>query len=193
MRRCAFHRSRAHQTTGLPLRSDFALRGFTLLEMCVVLLIMGLLLGMTLPAMRTAFVEQELRNDSRQLALMVRTAMLQSDEQSRPYVIDFTSKTLALHPQAPTAHDDDSTTSKAAAARPPAVEADFALDASTKVLVPNPDKAGEWIALPATTWLFQPGDLCHVPRVRLLRGEAWLEMSFNALTGHVEDESTYIP
>jgi len=185
MRRCAFHRSRTHQVS--------ARRGFTLLEMCVVLLIIGLLLGMTMPAMHGAFVEQALRNDSRQFALMVRTAMLQSDEQRRPYVIDFTPKTVALHPQEPTVHDDDSTTAKADETGPTAIEADFDLDSSTKLLVPNPDKAGEWLPLKPTTWLFQPGDLCQVPRIRLLRGDAWLEMSFNALTGHVEDESTYIP
>ena len=32
-----------------------------------------------------------------------------------------------------------------------------------------------------------------MPRVRLERGPAYIEMSFNALTGDVEDETTYLP
>ena len=44
-----------------------------------------------------------------------------------------------------------------------------------------------------TSWTFKPGELCPAMRVRITRGDAWLEMSFSALTGNVEDEKTYFP
>ena len=40
---------------------------------------------------------------------------------------------------------------------------------------------------------FKPGELCPASRVHLGRGDAWLEMSFNALTGNVENEAAYFP
>ena len=47
--------------------------------------------------------------------------------------------------------------------------------------------------MPEISWTFQPNELCPATRVRLSRGNAWLEMSFNALTGNVEKETTYFP
>jgi hypothetical protein len=71
-----------------------------------------------------------------------------------------------------------------------------AFDSSNKVFLPDPTKPGNWIPAPAntpTTWTFQPGELCPVPRVRVTRGDASIEMSFNALTGNVENENVDIP
>jgi type II secretory pathway pseudopilin PulG len=161
--------------------------------MCVVLLIIGILLGVSMPAMRSAFTEQAMRDDSHHLALLVRTAMLRSDEQNRTYVIDLTGTSVALRVQQPASEAGDSTDTGRDQTVLPAEEGDFTFDPSNKFLVPNPDKTGEWIPVTATSWFFQPGDLCRVSRVRLSRGKAWMELSFNALTGNVEDETTYFP
>jgi prepilin-type N-terminal cleavage/methylation domain-containing protein len=173
-------------------------RGFTLLEMCIVLLIIALLLGVTMPSIQSAFVEQGVRRDSHQLALMVKTAMIQSAEQHRPYAIDLTPTTMALHPVGEAAADvdaqpvdtDDSTPVNPATED---VEVTTELDKPNQLLVPDPFKDNAWIAMPPTSWIFQPGDLCPATRVRLERKSAWLEMSFNALTGNVENENTYFP
>lgn len=171
---------------------------FTLLEMCIVLFIIALLAATSMPAIQSAFTEQGLRNDSHQLALLVKTAMLQSAEQHRPYVIDLTANTMALHPldESTPGGDATSNASADATAQNPdldTVETHLRLDPANKLLAPDPDKPNVWIAMPETHWLFQPGDLCPVPRVRLMRGKAWLEMSFNALTGNVEDEAYAFP
>jgi prepilin-type N-terminal cleavage/methylation domain-containing protein len=175
-------------------------RGFTLLEMCMVLFIILLLFGVTMPAMQSAFVEQGLRRDAHQLALMVKTAMIQSAEQHRAYVIDLAAATMALHPvgEAPAQPDASSSTNDdpAAAANSAMTDVDVTseLDASNKLLAPDPQKANAWIDMPpGTQWVFQPGELCPATRVRLTRGEAWLEMSFNALTGNVENETYSLP
>jgi len=179
-------------------RSRRSRRAFTLLEICIVLFIIALLAAASMPAIQSAFTEQGLRNDSHQLALLIKTAMLQSTEQHRPYVIDLTAATMALHPL------DDNTPGTDASANAPSdsasqnpdmanVEAAIRLDPANKLLAPDPNKANVWIPMPETQWIFRPGDLCPVPRVRLTRGKAWLEMSFNALTGNVENEAYTFP
>jgi type II secretory pathway pseudopilin PulG len=167
--------------------------------MCVVLLIIALLFGVTMPAMESAFTEQHVRKDAHQLALMVKTAMIQSAEQHRAYVIDLTSTSMALHPLGEAAKDPDATPDDSdadASAASPAnadVEITDAFDAPNKLLTPDTMKAHAWVEMPPTSWTFQPGELCPATRVRLGRGDAWLEMSFSALTGNVENETTYFP
>ena len=166
----------------------------------MVLLIIALLVGLTLPSMQSAFVEQAVRKDAHQLALMVKTAMIKSAEQHRSYVIDLSPTTMALHPEGEAAADpdasdastdDDSATSNSATVN---VEVTDNLDPSNKLLTPDPQKTNAWMAMPdGTEWVFQPGELCPATRVRLKRGEAWVEMSFDALTGNVENESNYLP
>ena len=70
--------NRAHPRNGGPADGSIFAEGFTLLEMCMVLFIIALLFGVTMPAMQSAFVEQAVRRDAHQLALMVKTAMIQS-------------------------------------------------------------------------------------------------------------------
>jgi len=176
---------------------------FTLLEMMMVLFIIAIMAGLSMPAIESAFTEQAVRKDTHQLALMVKTAMIQSAEQHRNYVIDLTSTTAALHPQgeapadpdAPDATDNASTDADSSTnAAPVDVELTTNLAPPNKLFIPDPVKADSWIEMPdGTQWVFQPGELCPATRVRLKRGEAWLEMSFAALTGNVENETDYLP
>lgn len=175
-------------------------RGFTLLEICTVLFIIVIFLGAMMPAMQSVFVEKAIRDDARQLSLMVKTAMIQSADQNRSYVIDLTSTTMSLHPEgtasdadtdasAPASNSDDSDKSP--------VPEDFVesgtFDQPNKLIVPDPQKRDGWVDMPATSWVFKPGQLCPASRLRMARGDAWLEMSFNALTGNVESEAAYFP
>jgi hypothetical protein len=164
--------------------------------MCIVLFIIVLLLGVTMPAIQSAFVETAVRKDSHQLALMVKTAMLQTAEQHRPYDIDLTSTTMALHPaqadpaavpDVPQAVDNNN------APLIEDIEANTTLDPANKLMEPDPIKVNAWTEMSPTTWTFEPGELCPTTRVRFARGEAWIELSFNPLTGNVENESTYFP
>jgi prepilin-type N-terminal cleavage/methylation domain-containing protein len=175
-------------------------RGFTLLEMCMVLFIIALLFGMAMPAIQSAFVEQAVRSDAHQLALMVKTAMIQSAEQHRAYVVELTATTMALHPMgetsadpdAPPSTDDDAATAAKNSAMA-SVDVTSKFNPPNQLLVPDLHKVNAWIAMPPTSWVFQPGELCPATHVRLARGDAWLEMSFDALTGNVTDETYSLP
>lgn len=172
-------------------------QGFTLLEMCIVLFIIALLAAMMVPAWNSAMAEQAVRNDARELSLMVKTAMLQSTDQHRAYIIDLTPATMSLHPVGvtdsdsnPSASDNDSSEEKSA---PENVRIVQQIDRANKLSLPDPDKPKAWQTVTSATWLFEPGELCPAPRVRLSRGNAWVELSFNPLTGNVENEATYFP
>lgn len=180
--------------------------GFTLLELCIVLFIIVLLAGAAMPAMESAFTEQALRTDAHQLSLMVKTAMIKSGEQQRPYVISLDGKSLLMEPVpdavvaagAATAADSSgpvtSSTADSDADSGPAPE-DVTMSQTLENPLKFPDavKKNTWDVLPSVNWTFTPAGLCPLPRVRLERGNAYIEMSFNPLTGDVEDESTYLP
>jgi prepilin-type N-terminal cleavage/methylation domain-containing protein len=157
--------------------------GFTLLEMCIVLVILAILAGAAMPSIQSALEEQGLRQEGGQIALLVKTGMLRSSEENRAYRLDLSGRDVVLVPVAEEkkAHGED------------APEDPTPLDPADRILLPNPDKPGAWKPLQASSWSFQPDELCPVPRLRLERGRAWMEMSFNALTGNVEDESLYAP
>jgi prepilin-type N-terminal cleavage/methylation domain-containing protein len=174
-------------------------RGFTLLEMIMVLVILAILAGLSLPSVESAFTEQGVRRDSHQLALMVKTAMIQSADQNRAYEIDLSPTEMALHPVGEAAADptaDAATTdgdTSSDSAKPVDIVVTSELDPANKLMVPDPIKANAWESIPPTTWIFKPGELCPATRVRFSRGEAYVETSFDALTGNVVDETASIP
>jgi prepilin-type N-terminal cleavage/methylation domain-containing protein len=73
-------------------------RGFTLIEICIMLVILAILMGVIAPGMPSAMAEAGVRSDARQLSLMVKTAMLQSVEEHRVYVLDLDEKNMSLGP-----------------------------------------------------------------------------------------------
>jgi len=165
----------------------------------MVLVIIAILAGLSMPAMQSAFVEHAVRGDAHQFALLVKTAMIQSAEQHRPYAIDLTATSMALHPVGEAAKDADASSptddnaADTANSTPEDVEVTSVLDPPNRLLIPDPQKVNAWLDMPPTSWIFQPGELCPATRVRLARGEAWVEMSFGALTGNVENEASSFP
>jgi len=173
---------------------------FTLLEMIMVLVILAIMAGLSIPSIQTAFTEQAVRKDSHQLALMVKTAMIKTAEQHRNYEIDLSPTEMALHPVGQTAADPDAEADSDTAddttpvtAAPVDVSVTSEIDSANKLQTPDLTKVNAWVDIPPTTWVFQPGELCPATRVRFSRGPAWLEMSFDALTGNMVNETDYIP
>jgi prepilin-type N-terminal cleavage/methylation domain-containing protein len=175
--------------------------GFTLLELCIVLFILALLAGAAMPAMSSAFTEQELRSDAHRLSMMVKTGMIKSAEQNRPYVLDLAGKSFLLQPvESPVAKPEEGVkpislahTDQEPDPVPVLENVTMELNLTNVFQLPDAHKKNAWETIDHVTWTFQSADLCPLPRVRLSRGNAWIEMSFNALTGNVEDEATSIP
>jgi prepilin-type N-terminal cleavage/methylation domain-containing protein len=186
--------------------------GFTLIEICIVLLILGLLVGVLAPGIQSAFAEQALRADASQLSLMVKTAMLRVAEEHRAYALDLTDTSLALEPlgvDTPAPGSNPSERSALAISIPnPGSRPEAAGDAAAgdddirqtwkltdknQLLLPDPQAAGKWLPLRSAQWIFRPGELCPATTVCFTRGPASLSMNFNALTGNVEDEKSFIP
>ncbi len=165
-------------------------RGFTLLEMCIVLLLIALLAATAMPALSSAFNERALRDDSHGFSLLVKTAMIRSNEEQRPYILSLNGKDLVLAPGA-AAGDESATTPPPSSAPDDASGTEQTLANALKF--PDATKEHTWDALPAVSWTFEPNGLCPLPRVRFERGASYIELGFNALTGDVEDEADYLP
>jgi prepilin-type N-terminal cleavage/methylation domain-containing protein len=173
-------------------------RAFTLIELCIVLFILALLAAAAMPSMESAFKEQALRNDAHQLSMMVKTAVIQSEDQERPYQLTLDGKELVLMPvrDAVSQEKSDGGVGSAAGQDSADDQSDADVDnwtLGTGLKFPDATKKDTWESLPSVRWVFQPRGLCPLPRVRLERGSAYLEMSFNALTGDVENQAAYIP
>ncbi len=194
--------------TKTPIRDGSRLaagvRGFTLLEMIMVLVIIAILAGLALPSFQSAITENAMRKDTHQLALMVKTAMLQSTDQNRAYMIELSPTEMALHPVGEAAADPDvdpdadTTTDDASDVsttnfKPVDVVVTTEIDPDNHLQVPDPLKADAWMAMPPTQWVFEPGELCPATRVRFARGNGWIEMGFAPLTGNVQDEKVSLP
>ncbi len=167
-------------------RRPAAARGFTLLEMCIVLFLIALLAAAAMPALNSAFNERALRDDSHAFSVLVKTAMIRSSEDQRPYILSLNGKELALAPAALSEEE--------AAATPDAPTPQTQTEKLENTLkLPDATKPHVWDAAPALSWTFEPNGLCPLPRLRFERGASYIELEFNALTGDVEDEADYLP
>ncbi len=171
--------------------------GFTLIELCIVLLVMAILMAAIFPSTQALVTESFLRGDARPFALMVRTAMLQSAGEKRPYVLNVSGRSMELHSAQNGEANDDALGAPpghaAPAGDPSRFETSHSLDAGDQLWIPNPRQPSQWIPMPAFSCVFLPGALCPAMHIRLTRGPAFLEMRFNALTGNVESEASYLP
>jgi prepilin-type N-terminal cleavage/methylation domain-containing protein len=152
--------------------------GFTLLEICIVLVILGVLMGVIAPGMQSALNEQAVRSDAHRLSLLVKAGMLRSNEEHRSYVLTLDEKNWSLLPLGDNSAQPDS-------------DSTWQPGSGNKLLLPN--EAGKWLPNLSTQWDFRPGELCPATPVRFTRGKSELEMTFNALTGNVEDERSIFP
>ena len=165
--------------------------------MVVVLVILGILMTVIAPGMQSAFAEQRLRSDASELSLMVKTAMIQCEEEHRTYVLQLSETGLSLAPQAPAKTDDASAPSTTTTDDPKSQDAtateSWQLNQQNQLLLPDPKAAGRWQRIESAQWVFRPGELCPASDVLFTRGEAQLHLNFNALTGNVEKEWSSFP
>jgi type II secretory pathway pseudopilin PulG len=150
-------------------------RGYTLLEVALVVSIVVLLVGAAIPLTSGFVREQRLRDVVRELLVLAKTARTDAMTTGRPTEIIFDKKGFGLR------RPGDEEPSEAAML-PAGMDYTLRPFAAERVLRPDGQR-----------WIFQPTGLLEPVTVRVMEGEAWIEVQFDPLTAGLADESYYIP
>lgn len=150
-------------------------RGYTLLEIALVVTIIVLLIGAAVPLTRGFTREQRLRDTVRELLVLAKTARNDAMTTGQPAEVVFLKDGFLLR----RAGKDERAESFRLPRDMTYVIRPFGSDKMHK-----PDEQ---------RWIFQPSGLCEPIAVRVMEDEAWMEVSFDALTAGLADESYYVP
>jgi len=151
-------------------------RGFTLLEMGLVLFILLLIVGVAIPVTSGLFAEERLRQHANELLLYARTARRLAVSENRPYEIRFAEKAFLLEPYIAGKSARDAVVSSH----------DMASDTLYSVQRWGDKKFGK---PEDESWIFQPSGICEPIRVHFQNGGNWIEFAFNPLTARAEEET----
>ena len=149
--------------------------GYTLLEIALVVTIIVLLVGAAVPLTSGFVREQRLRESVRGLLVLAKTARTEAMTSGRAAEIVFDKQGFVLRRPG----EEEAAESVRLAGGTTYQLRPFAAD---KPLRPDGQR-----------WIFQPTGLCEPLAVRIIEGEAWIEVQFDPLTAGIEDESYYIP
>jgi prepilin-type N-terminal cleavage/methylation domain-containing protein len=155
--------------------SSRRVRGYTLLEVAMVVAIIVLIIGAAIPVTSSFTREQRLRDVVRELLVLAKTARADAMTTGRPSEVVFGKKGFGL--RRPGEEEPSETVSLSSDMR--------------YVLVPfGSDKA---VKPDGQRWIFQPGGLCEPITFRVEQGEAFMEVTFDPLTASIAEESYNIP
>jgi prepilin-type N-terminal cleavage/methylation domain-containing protein len=158
-----------------PPRASRHRAGYTLLEISLVVAIIVLLAGASVPLVTGFTREQRLRDTVRELLVLAKTARTEAMTTGVPSRVIFGKKGFAVFHGA----DED-----------PSVVA--RLPAGTTYLI-RPFGTEKRERPDNQAWLFQPSGLSEPLQVRVIEGDAWIEVEFDPLTAGIVGESYFIP
>ena len=198
----------------LAARTDAAgARGFTLLELVIVMLVVALLGGGAIGYMVLSSDDRALGNASAEVELLAKRARTVAALQQRPYALEFFENKVSLMPLAEAMVDprdreaileaqEYAAAERAAAAEEGApaasgfepVHAGWELDENMRMFVRR-WASDEWLVIDAKNrqvWRFDPEGFCEPVTVRIEVGDSWKESSFHPLTGSIRDSASEI-
>ena len=150
-------------------------RGYTLIEIALVLAIMVLIIGAAVPLSSGFMREQRLRDPVRELLVLAKTARTEAMTTGRATGVVFGKNGFGLlRPGS----DEPSETYKLPRGMSYVIRP-FGSEKSAK-----PD---------GQTWIFQPTGLCEPVTFRLQEDDAWIEVAFDPLTANIGEEAYNIP
>jgi competence protein ComGC len=152
-------------------------KGFTLLEIGLVLFIIVILAGISVPFASGLMGEERLRGSARDLQLLARTARGLAVSENRPYEIKMSPEGFSLEPYLSSEKDALKNTPLGAG-----VEYQILRWGEKELRKPEEEP-----------WIFQPTGLCEPVRFRFQRGGGWIEFVFNPLTASAQDETNFFP
>lgn len=156
-------------------------QGFTLLELCVVLMVMALMIGMAVFSFQGLDGEAAIRRPASELESMAKEAVRRASVYETPQVIVFEKAGFIMR------YRQDKELGK---------NTDEDAKWQRRVTVPPQMKifikrwgATKWVPAPGEHWIISAGGFCEPLEVRLELGESFLQMQFDPLSGGVREES----
>lgn len=171
------------------VRTSNRSRGFTLLEIVVVLGIAAMVMGGAAGFMIYSSDERALRDISGQIELLAKRARTTSILQQTPYALEFRVGIVRLLPLARAG-----IVSKKSSGREEAIES---VDDDKQVILKDGMSlsilrwnSAKWLTTEKNTihvWRFDPDGLCEPVSIRLSLGKSWSEDTYHPLTASIRE------
>jgi prepilin-type N-terminal cleavage/methylation domain-containing protein len=158
-------------------------RGFTLLEMTMVLFIMAIFISVAAFSFQGLTDEQILRTPAAELQRMAREAVSRAGIYEQPETIVFDKTGFGIRYRADASSTAGGNTQYwlRRVQTPPEMR-----------LLMKRWGQNKWIPAAGERWMALPSGICEPLAVRLEWGRSFTEMQFHPLTGGVAEESTYV-
>jgi prepilin-type N-terminal cleavage/methylation domain-containing protein len=168
----------AHLAGEIPGVKNRALRGFTILEVCVVLFIVAVIFVVAVPPAAHLLDEEKLQKPIRELQRFARTARRDAMLEDRAYEVLLLNDSYVLRP---VSNDAGETNNRMNYELP--ADITFAIKRLT-----DRDFARHADA----RWIFSPNGLCEPLTFLFQRGTDWVRLRVDPLTATVQTEESYI-
>ena len=168
-------------------------KGFSLIEIVVVLAIIGLFMGGALGLMAFSSNERALRNTSGEIELLAKRARTIAILRQTPYALEFREGSIRLLPLAETGNPDLKKTKLSSApgaeATVPDKSRQLNLEGGMAVLVRhwNSEKWLPAVKQNVQVWRFDPDGLCEPISIRLTLGKSWAEDTYHPLNATIRE------
>lgn len=174
-------------------RSDLR-RGFTLLEIMLVLVIAALMLGGAVGMMVYSSDERLLRDASGEIEMLAKRARTTAILQQTPYALEFREGIVRLLPLAQAGRDEKRTLGGHRIGGDPVEDEggnrwELPLESGINVFIRrwNTNDLLPTLKNTVHVWRFDPNGLCEPLSVRLTVDESWSEDTYHPLTATVRD------
>lgn len=180
-------------TSAARTRSDRS-RGFTLLEIVIVLLIASLMIGGAVGMMVYSSDERALRDASGEIEMLAKRARTTAILQQTPYALEFREGIVRMMPLAQAGRSEKKMVGGRRSEEESADDGggtrwELTLDNGIQVLIRRWNSAA---LLPTDketvhVWRFDPSGLCEPLSVRLVLDKSWTEDTYHPLTASIRD------
>lgn len=175
-------------------KTNNASRGFTLIEIVIVLAIAAIIMGGAVGVMVYSSDERVLRDASGEIELLAKRARTIAILNQTPYALEFREGTVKLLPFAQAGLDDkqlkrniftqgDTQTANTSENR------QLTLEDGMEIRIRRWNSE-DWLTTVKNTvhvWRFDPNGLCEPISVRLTLGRSWIEDTYHPLTATIRD------
>lgn len=168
-------------------------RGFTLIEIIMVLAIAALVIGGAMGLMAYSSDERSLRKTSGKIEYMAKQARTMSILHQTPYALEFSEKGIQLMPLAQTGmggKEAMSSRKQEPIPDPAASSEDRHTDLTNGMtLSMRRWNSSEWLTTSKNVqyWRFDPDGICEPVSIRLSLGNSWAEDTYHPLTATIRD------